>query len=226
MADLRANFETACTGILVLLAVGLSGNYVFDRALARTGDSIEQYGVEPQQVDGWQQENARGVWMGPADAPVVVTEFMDFQCPYCARLVYRMDTLHTEHPGRIATVFHHFPLSNHPFAVPAAIAGECAYQQGRFAELHRLIFEKQDSLGVKTWDSYAKEAQVPDLARFGLCVLQPADSFPRIAYGRALGERTGVRGTPHIWINGRAIRRSDMRALRAWTSEILAQASR
>jgi protein-disulfide isomerase len=84
--------------------------------------------------------------LGPADAWVTVVEFSDFECPYCAQATNTLDQVKLAYPGSVRIVFKHFPLSFHPQARPAAIAAECAHAQGKFWEMHDLIFRNQASL--------------------------------------------------------------------------------
>jgi protein-disulfide isomerase len=102
---------------------------------------------------------------------------------------------------QLATYFVHFPLPRHTFARPAARAAECASDQDRVLAFHDLLYEKQDSLGLKPWSSYASEAMVPDMTRFASCVTDTA-IVARIEAGIALGKRLALRGTPTVLVNG------------------------
>lgn len=95
----------------------------------------------------------------------------------------------------------------------------------RQAGLYRELFMQRDSLGVKPWRRFAEEAGVGDLDGFEACVALPADSFPRIARGREVGERTGVRGTPTVWING-TVTRTDLASLRKAVADARSQKPR
>ncbi|MGH7468455.1 MAG: DsbA family protein [Longimicrobiales bacterium] len=139
--------------------------------------------------------------MGSNDATVVVVEFGDFECPFCKRFTTEMETLKEEYGNRVALVYVHYPLRTHRFARPAARAAECAAEQSRFGEFHDELFERQDSLGLKSWLSYAIEAGVQDEAAFGRCV-DRSDPVPLIERGLEVGKKLGVTGTPTIVING------------------------
>lgn len=154
-------------------------------------------------IDTWQADNALGIRIGAPSAPIVITEFMDFQCPFCRRLAPRVDSLLTEYPDHVAVIFQHYPLTGHSYALPAAIAAECADRQGRFHSMYKALFDKQDLLGKKSFPEYAVDAGVEDLHAFERCVMLPADSFPRIQHGLDIGARAGVRGTPTVWVNGK-----------------------
>jgi protein-disulfide isomerase len=80
-------------------------------------------------------------------------------------------------------------------------AAECAEQQGHFVEFVDAVFDKQDSLGLKSWASYAQDAKVPNLTRYVRCVEAPG-AFARIDSGLIMAERAGVRATPTVFVNG------------------------
>jgi protein-disulfide isomerase len=143
---------------------------------------------------------------------------MDFQCPFCRGWSARLDSLLAEHSESVRISFHHWPLSNHPHALPAAVAAECAQQQGAFLPYARELFAAQDSIGVRPWKAFAETAGVPDLGAFEACAALPADSFPRIKYGRDLANRVGATGTPTVWINGQ-MRRPTLAELRELVQE-------
>ena len=107
------------------------------------------------------------------------------------------------YPTQAALVFQHFPLDGRPLSMPSAVAAECAERQDRFGPMYQLLFAQQESLGSKDWGELAEEAGIPDVGTFEECMKLPADSFPRIEAGRALGLRRNIRGTPTLFVNGR-----------------------
>jgi protein-disulfide isomerase len=177
----------------------------------------------PEAPTNWRSEIPAGIRWGSPDAPLTIVEFMDFQCPYCAKWAARVDSLFAEYPKAVQVVMHHYPLASHAFAVPAAIAVECAVQQGMQKEFLQVVFKQQSSLGTRPWSEVAVDAAMPDIERFTQCVLLPVDSFPRIAYGRQLGERVGVRGTPTVWING-VVERPNLQRLREMVERLMRHA--
>lgn len=94
--------------------------------------------------------------------------------------------------------------------MPSAIAAECADRQGRFHNMFQALYSESDSIGVKPWDRFAEDADVPDLQRFMQCVEEPEASFDRIAAGRALGEEIEITGTPQVFVNGRTFNKRDV----------------
>jgi protein-disulfide isomerase len=138
---------------------------------------------------------------GTPGAPVTIVEFADYQCPYCGQLQATLGSLHAKYAGRIAVVFHHFPLTEiPPAAFSAAPAAECAADQGRFDPMHRALFAEQDSIGRWPRARFAEQAGIADVPRFTDC-LRKAEDSAAIEADIALGNRLGVRGTPTLLVD-------------------------
>lgn len=82
---------------------------------------------------------------GDKNAPLTIVEYSDFQCPFCSRFHPTMEQVMKDYAGKVRWVYRHFPLSFHPNAQPAAIAGECAGQQNKFWEFADAMFLNQDA---------------------------------------------------------------------------------
>jgi protein-disulfide isomerase len=151
-------------------------------------------------VDEWRQYAADGHRVGPQDASVTITEFSDFECPYCRTTARDLRIIRDRYPNQVAVVFRHMPLRSHQFAVPAARASECAASQGGFDAMHDALFQSQDSLGVVPWSRFAATAGLKDVGAFDHCM---AESGPIAAVARdtSAGRRLGVTGTPTLLIN-------------------------
>jgi protein-disulfide isomerase len=138
---------------------------------------------------------------GNADARLVVIEFSDFQCPYCGK--HARETFAELEEGYIATgkvryVFRHFPLDqSHPSAFKAAVAAECAADQGKFWEMHALLFANQHALAGTDLASYAKTLAL-DGDAFQRCLGGPAKGKVRRDFNDGL--KAGVSGTPTFFI--------------------------
>jgi protein-disulfide isomerase len=133
--------------------------------------------------------------------PVSIVEFGDFECPACKSFQPALDRVATQFGDSVGIVFVHLPLSIHRFAKASARAAECAADQGMFSSFSRLLYEKQDSIGLKTWQSYATETGVKDSALFQKCLADP-QSLHRVEAGMSLAEQLRVKRTPTIMING------------------------
>lgn len=138
---------------------------------------------------------------GPADAPVTLVEYGDYECPYCGQAYPIVQAVQEKMGNRLRFVFRNFPLSElHPHAQHAAEAAEIAGGQGKFWEMHDYLFENQRSL----WDNRLKEYAEGlglDGARFQ-SDLEAHTYQERVREDFLSGVRSGVNGTPTFFING------------------------
>lgn len=138
---------------------------------------------------------------GAADAPVTIVEYADYECPYCAEAHAAVTRLLAACGDRVRFVFRVFPLAMHEHAHAAAEAAESAAAQGRFWEMHDLLFDHQDKLGSADLQRYAHAAGI-DAARMANDL--EAHTFDdTIDASMRSGEESGVEGTPTFYINGR-----------------------
>ncbi|OZC01638.1 DsbA family protein [Rubricoccus marinus] len=152
---------------------------------------------------------------GPADAPVTIVEFSDFQCPYCSRAAGTVKQVLAAYPEDVKLVYAHFPLGNHPWARPAAIASSCAAEQNNdaFWTLHDLYFDEQSAINTGNVIAKSRAALAGsgiDMAAWSTCATDESSStYQAAASGvdtqMALGEEYGVRGTPGFFVNGRFV---------------------
>jgi protein-disulfide isomerase len=140
--------------------------------------------------------------LGADHAPVVVIEYGDFECPNCKQAAPAVKMLLERFDGDVRFAFRHVPLEEvHPHALQAAEAAECAGAQGKVWEMHELLFAHQTHLGAKCLLGYAEQLGL-DLARF-TAELDDQVYLQRIRKHVAGGKRSGVRGTPGFFVNGR-----------------------
>lgn len=149
----------------------------------------------------WERYAVDGQVLGADDAPVTIIEFSDFQCPFCRRFADYHDSLTTLGIS-VKVIYRHLPAPNHPYALTAAIASECAGAQGRFEKMHDALFSLPDSLGRAPWWYFARIAGVSDSAAFERCLGNPQ---PRLAQDTAAGRRLKVRGTPTLLIHDQRV---------------------
>lgn len=167
-------------------------------------DLREKYDVtmslEPMRV----QVADAGPSVGPDSAPVTIVEFSDFQCPYCARVAPTLKQVRDEYGDKVRLVFRQFPLQSiHPNAQKAAEASLCADEQGKFWQMHDLMFAEQQKLGVDDLKEKAGRLEL-DQEAFGECV-DSSRFADRVAQDVAAGSEAGVSGTPAMFINGRFV---------------------
>ncbi|MFW5740604.1 MAG: DsbA family protein [Myxococcota bacterium] len=139
--------------------------------------------------------------MGPENATVTIVEFADFECPFCAASVPFIDSLVESYAPHVRVAFRHFPIQYHPHAELAARAAAAAQKQGKFWELHHLMFANRDRLEREEIETYARSLNL-DMKRF----LRDWDAESTAAFVKSdyeQGEQLDVRGTPTFFINGR-----------------------
>jgi protein-disulfide isomerase len=138
---------------------------------------------------------------GPADAPVTLVEYGDYQCPYCGAAHPIVKEVQARMGDRLRFVFRNFPIStSHPRAEQAAEAAEAAAAQGRFWPMHDLIFENQKRLSDRELRGYAEQVGL-DLDRFDRELIEHTHA-DRVHEDFMSGVRSGVNGTPTFFING------------------------
>ncbi len=141
---------------------------------------------------------------GDFNAPVTVVEFSDIQCPFCQRFHPTMQQLVKEYPGKVRWVFKHFPLSSiHPNARPAALAAECANEQGKFWEFVDAAYQNQELLGADFYTKTAKSLGLNE-KKFTKCIDdQKFANLVDADYNQ--GTAAGVNGTPTTYVNGQPL---------------------
>ena len=138
---------------------------------------------------------------GPANAPVTLVEYGDYECPYCGMAHPVVQNAQRELGNQLRFVFRHFPLAEaHPHARLAAQAAEAAGAQGKFWEMHNALFEHQQALDAEDIIGYAKSLGL-DLVRFTQD-LKAGTYAKRVRDDFRSGVRSGVNGTPTFFVNG------------------------
>jgi len=138
---------------------------------------------------------------GPADAPATLVEYGDYECSYCGLAHPIVEEVQRRLGRQLRFAFRHFPLAEiHPHAQPAAEAAEAAGAQGRFWEMHDLLYKNQHALDDADLLRYAQALEL-DLTRF---VSELADRTweTRVREDFMSGVRSGVNGTPTFFVNG------------------------
>jgi protein-disulfide isomerase len=142
---------------------------------------------------------------GDKNAPITVVEFSDFQCPYCARLQPTLEQVMKAYPKEVKLVYKHYPLSFHKQARNAAKAAEAAGEQGKFWEMHDLIFEKFNKLTDASFKEFAEKLELyvdKFLANFN------SNKYDQqIQQDINLARSLGVTGTPTLYMNGKRMQR-------------------
>jgi formate-nitrite transporter family protein len=138
--------------------------------------------------------------LGPANAPVTLVEYGDFECPFCGRSYPAVRRLRGELGDRLRFVFRHYPRPEHPHARHAAQAAEAASAQGRFWEMHDQLFEHQQALSDSDLTQYAADIGL-NVEQFRRDLTSHA-CVERVQRDIQSGAHSDVHGTPTFFING------------------------
>ena len=143
---------------------------------------------------------------GDKDAPVTIVEWSDFECPFCARFFEQaLPSIEEEYikTGKVKLVYRDFPLSFHTNAQKAAEAAECAGEQGKYWEMHDLLFAQGVQGGVAGFKQYAKTLGL-NTAKFDTC-LDSGAMAGEVHQDMADGAAVGIQGTPGFIVNGKLV---------------------
>ena len=196
---LRESLSTVLVAVAVLCAVAVAGTTVHREFFPASDNRTDE--PKPVPVANW-KNFAVGHRFGPADAPVTIIEFADFECPVCRTFTLGpLQAIRDKYPTQVAVVFRHWPLRYHRFAYASARAAECAGRQGKFEQFHDMIYLKQDSIGLKPFEDYAREVGVQDLPAFNSCNTATSP-IPSVEADKVAATSVGGSGTPTILING------------------------
>jgi len=139
-------------------------------------------------------------FIGPVDAPITIIQFAEFQCPYCGKAGESIDQVMKEYDGKIKMVYRDFPLGFHDRAIPAAVAANCAGEQDKYWEMHKLLMNNQRALDESTLISHATSLEL-DMSKWEIC-RKDDTQVEEVKKDMADGAAVGVTGTPAFFING------------------------
>jgi len=145
--------------------------------------------------------SARDHAQGPAEAPVTLVEYGDYECPHCGRAYPMVKAIQLRMGNELRFVFRNFPLAkSHEHAEHAAEMAEAADQHGKFWPMHDILFENQDALEDENLVAYAATLGIDPV--WAATALAQGLFQERVREDFASGVRSGVNGTPTFFING------------------------
>ena len=147
---------------------------------------------------------------GPVDAPVVIAEFSDFECPYCAKAQPLLEQVLKQYPDEVKLVYKNFPIAKiHKFAHKAAVAALAAGEQGKFWEYHDLLFKDYNKINDDKIIEIATNLGL-DMGKF-FQDMTNQEFIKLVNADYQEGVNAGVRGTPTIFINGRLLKQRSLK---------------
>jgi len=152
-------------------------------------------------------DNTPRAFLGGENAPILIQEFSDFECPACATVSPMVEEFARNNPNLVRFEYYHFPLNQHKYAFIAAEASECATNQGKFWEYMGMLFQNQKKINEDFLITVAEELNL-DMTLFESC-LNNHDKKARVKNDRAAGLRKNVSFTPSLYVNGQLVKWSD-----------------
>lgn len=213
--------------LAVIIVVGIVVFFISDSKSSNTASSTTNNTPavsQPTKENSDQIENINQKWSkGNTKAKVQITEYSDFQCPYCQKGADSIATVFAAYKDQISITFSNFPLTSiHPYALRAAEAAEAAGFQGKFWEMHDLLFANQTNLTDSDLESYAKKLNL-DMTKFDSYfnntnikneILKQEDDASKIEYDEltldnsknvVVKGKAKIQGTPAFLMNGKLI---------------------
>lgn len=162
-------------------------------------------------------------FMGPADAPVTITIFTDFECPYCKKTAPLIQQIFNANADKTKVVFKNMPLDFHKFAEPAARAGIAANNQGKFWEFHDAVFTTE-TLDAGTFEKVAQSLSL-NMDQFK-ADMESVATKAKVQQDIIDAKNAGVTGTPTVFINGRRVKQRSPEAFQVMIDAELKKAGR
>lgn len=162
---------------------------------------------------------------GAVDGAITIVEFSDYQCPFCSRVEPLIAEALAAYPTQARFVYKHFPLESiHPHAMGASQAAIAAQKQGKFWEMHDLLFKNQRALQPEKLVEYAQQLGL-DIEKFK-ADMNSDEVKQNVRDDMRLATTVGVRGTPTLFVNGKVLRNRSIEGFKEMIDPILAEAAK
>lgn len=185
--------------VLVLSALATTAAVVSRASWFDGSDRDETRGFE-----GWEEEFELNRRIGPADAPYRLVVWMDYRCPACRRFEEELGRARERLKDGLAVVYRHYPLDIHPLARRAAVAAECAHEQGQFGAMHRALLEVPLDVDSLPLASLASDSELARPESWRKCISDSTSTaVEAVEADLDHGRELGLRGTPGVQIGDR-----------------------
>jgi|GEM_PF-1282633 len=195
-------FEKISTSIMLAIALAVGGKYLFfANAGPRAQANPFQKPLEAQLEDRWQMVDGVALpKLSTTSTSIIVTEFIDRECPFCAIYRLTLDSLESVLGDSIQLRYVNMPIGGHKFARSGAVATECAFRTPYGPQFVAAAYQVQDSIGFWSWSRIAHRAGIRDTGEFNVCLTEPAISIA-VDSARSIARRLKIGGTPTIMVN-------------------------
>lgn len=157
---------------------------------------------------------------GPKDAKVTIIKFSDYQCPFCSQAATLVEDVLKQYPKDVNLVYKQFPLTSiHPNAMPASKAALAAGKQGKYWEMHEIMFKNMRELSGDKLKQYAQQIGL-DMARWEKDMASP-EIDAQIQREMKEGSAADVQGTPTIFVNGKRVMNRSVEGFKTMIDEVL-----
>ncbi|MFB6264007.1 MAG: DsbA family protein [Bradymonadaceae bacterium] len=215
--DQSGDDTTKILGFIVVAVIAFAGGYVVSTMSGTADDKAQsaKQGSAAAPSDGGFFKPSDKIPVGdspvkgPKDAKITIVEFSEFQCPFCQKVQGTLDKVMKNYSGKVRIVFKHYPLPFHKQAKPASRVALAAKEQGKFWEMHDKLYANQKSWKngdvTKAAEKYAKQIGL-DVEQFKKDLKNNKSKYNKIIKQETkLGKKLGVKGTPHLFVNGERI---------------------
>jgi protein-disulfide isomerase len=197
--------------IFTVIVLALFGGLVY----LSSGDKVDVAEIDQTKVQPATEAsgNIAEHTFGNADSKVILTEYADYQCPGCKSAAQPIQLITEKYKDQLGFVFRAFPLTSiHPNAIAAAATAEVAGFEGKYWEMHDLLYENQESWSSASatertdlFASYAKQLGIDEADFKSTLEERKEDINKKIDFDQALGRKSGVDGTPTFFLNGEKV---------------------
>jgi len=174
--------------------------FVLERGMNSSYDDVKKQIEQANKVHDLKIDESPST--GSSNAKIVIVEFTEFQCPYCARIAPILDSIVRAHPDKVRLIYKHFPLSFHKDAPAAGAAAIAAQKQGKFWEYRWALAPHYSSLNDSTFIAIAEKVGL-NIDQFKQDMVLDAAKQAIIDRDMKLGMEVGVQGTPNFYVNGK-----------------------
>ncbi|MDR3001869.1 MAG: thioredoxin domain-containing protein [Fibromonadaceae bacterium] len=175
-------------------------SFVLERGMNSSFEQVKQEIEKANKV--WDLKLNESPSLGSPNAKIVIVEFSEFECPYCARVAPTLDSIARANPDKVRLVYKHFPLSFHRNAPAAGAASIAAQNQGKFWEYRWALAPHFRALNDSTYIAVAEEVGL-NIEQFKKDMVLDKEKQAILDRDMKLGMEVGVQGTPNFYVNGK-----------------------